>query len=222
MQERGRYGTMSGKGAINMTYLFLHGLGQTAASWDRVRSALALNEPADCPELASLMGDGPHTYTALSDSFAAYCGAISGPLRLCGLSLGGVLALEYSISHPEKVQSLVLIGTPYIMPKRLLQAQNAVFRLMPKGAFTSTGFQKNDFIQLCASMMDLDFRDGLGKLICPSLVVCGEKDRANRKAAVELAERLPTGELRIIEGAGHEVNTEAPEALAGVLRAFWN
>lgn len=205
-----------------MTYVFLHGLGQTAASWVRVRSALALNEPAACPELTSLMGNGPHTYTALSDSFAAYCEAISGPLRLCGLSLGGVLALEYTISHPEKVQSLVLIGTPYIMPKRLLQAQNAVFRLMPKRAFAATGFQKNDFIQLCTSMMDLDFRDGLGTLTCPALVVCGERDRANRKAAAELAEQLPAGKFRIIEGAGHEVNTEAPEALAGVLRAFWN
>jgi len=205
-----------------MTDVFLHGLGQTAASWDRVRAAMDLREPAACPELTSLTGGGPCTYAALYQAFSAYCEALPGPLRLCGLSLGGVLALEYAIEHPQAVRSLTLIGTPYTMPKRLLKVQNAVFRLMPKRAFSSTGFPKSDVLQLCASMADLDFRNSLETLTCPALVVCGEKDRANRKAAESLAAHLPAGELRIIPGAGHEVNMEAPEALAEVLGAFWN
>ena len=35
---------------------------------------------------------------------------------LCGLSLGGVLALNYAIEHPEKIKGMVLIATQYKMP----------------------------------------------------------------------------------------------------------
>lgn len=63
----------------------------------------------------------------------------------------------------------------------------------------------------------LDFSAKLGGIACPAAVVCGERDRANRGAAEELQRLLPNAELRIIPGAGHEVNRDAPEALAALL-----
>lgn len=204
-----------------MKYLLLHGLGQTAASWDRVRDTLACGAEAVCPELPELLGDGPCRYDALYGAFSACCDGISGTVSLCGLSLGGILAMQYAAEHPAKVRSLVLIGTPYGIPKRLLKLQNAVFRLMPEGAFTGTGFQKREFISLCNSMLDLELQRDLGKIACPALVICGGRDRANRRAALELKARLPSAKLCIMEGAGHEVNVEAPEALGGVLNTFW-
>ena len=44
-------------------------------------------------------------------------------LNLVGLSLGGLLALNYAVQHPAQINSLVLIGTPYEIPKRLLKLQ---------------------------------------------------------------------------------------------------
>ncbi len=204
-----------------MTYLFLHGLGQTAASWARVLKALPVGMDAVCPELSRLLEDGPCRYDRLYSAFASHCDGIPGPVGLCGLSLGGMLAMQYTIAHPEKVSSLVLIGTQYAAPKRLLRVQNAVFHLMPKRAFAQTGFQKQNLIQLCNSMLDLDLREGLEKITCPTLVICGEGDRANRPAAMELKKRLPAAELCILKDAGHEVNVEAPEALGAVLNGFW-
>lgn len=204
-----------------MTYLLLHGLGQTAASWDRVRDTLVCGAEAVCPDLPELLGDGPCRYDTLYAAFSACCDGISGPVSLCGLSLGGILAMQYAMEHPAKVCSLVLIGTQYVMPKRLLKLQNAVFRLMPKGAFTGTGSQKQALISLCNSMLDLDLQRDLGKIACPTLVICGGKDRANRQAALDLKARLPSAELCIMEGVGHEVNVEAPEALGAVLNTFW-
>jgi hypothetical protein len=70
-------------------------------------------------------------------------------------------------------------------------------------------------------MMELDFSNSIQKISCPTLIVCGERDAANKKASVELAGVLKNAELQIISDSGHEVNIEAPEKLAEVLRVFY-
>ena len=83
------------------------------------------------------------------------------------------------------------------------------------------GFSKKNFIQLSKTMAELDFSMGLGSITCPTLVICGEKDTANKKASEELAERIPGASLRVISGSGHEVNQQAPTRLAEILDGFW-
>lgn len=201
-----------------MKYIFLHGLGQTPDSWNKVLKELHSPETALCPNLAKLMPDGNADYPSLYTAFSALCDTIEDDLTLCGLSLGGVLALNYTIDHPEKVKSLILIATPYKMPKQLLRLQNILFRFMPKSAFSQTGFQKIDFIRLCHSMAELDFSRSLRKVTCPVLVLCGEHDLANQKAARMLAGLLKNAAFQQIPNAGHEVNTDAPERLAEILK----
>lgn len=133
-----------------------------------------------------------------------------------------MLALNYTIEHPEKVNSLVLIAAQYKMPKGLLKVQNILFQLMPKSMFQQTGFGKKEFIQLCRTMMELDFSNSIQKISCPALIVCGERDSANKKASLELAGLLKNAQLQIISDSGHEVNIEAPERLAEILHVFYN
>jgi pimeloyl-ACP methyl ester carboxylesterase len=70
-------------------------------------------------------------------------------------------------------------------------------------------------------MAELDFRDSVCKVSCPVLIVCGEKDNANKKASKELASYLSNSCYRELLKAGHEANTEAPEELAAVLQKFY-
>lgn len=203
-----------------MPTILLHGLGQTPESWNAV--ARALGRDVLCPPLFAPLRGVEVTYGNLYSAFAGYCDRLEGPLHLCGLSLGGIAALQYAIERPGRTASLVLIGTQYVMPKGLLKFQNLVFRLMPGRTFRQMGLAKRDVIGLTRSMMDLDFRESLGRAACPVLVLCGERDHANRKAAAELQEALPNAELVWVPGAGHEINTEAPEALAGILESFWH
>ena len=198
-----------------MTEVFLHGLGQGPESWG------PLGREALCPDLFALPREGGLCYPGLYQALCAYCEELSPPLRLCGLSLGGVLALQYALEYPERVESLVLIGTPCAMPKGLLRFQSAVFRLMPERAFRAGGLSKKETLELTGSMVDLDFRGELGRIACPALILCGERDRANKKAALELRDGIPGAELAWVPGAGHEVNREAPEALAALLEAFY-
>ncbi len=204
-----------------MKRIFLHGLGQSAASWDQTVNELGQTADILCPELSEWLEPGRARYGSLYNGLEQYCARLEGPLDMCGLSLGGILALQYGIEHPDRVDSLVLIGTQYVMPKRLLKLQNALFRLMPKGAFQGMGFEKRDFIDLSRSMLDLDFRADLKRISCPVLIVCGEKDGANKEASVEMGEQIPGARLILIPGAGHEVNKDAPEELGDLISGFW-
>ena len=203
-----------------MKLIFLHGLGQGPQSWDKCLEALGPDTDAACPDLFGLLGDAPPVYQNLFAAFEQYMEAQPDPVCLCGLSLGAVLALDYAIRHPQRAGALVLIAPQYKMPRVLLGLQNLVFRFMPERAFAQSGMGKGDLIRLTASMVSLDFRDGLARVACPALVLLGEKDAANRKAAKELAGLLPHRTLRVIPGAGHEVNLEAPGELAEVIREF--
>ena len=100
------------------------------------------------------------------------------------------MALNYAIDHPDKVKALVLIAAQYKMPKELLKVQNMLFHLMPNSAFNKMGFKKADVISLCGTMAELDFSDSLHKVSCPVLIVCGEKDKANKKTSKELCHYL--------------------------------
>lgn len=208
-------------GGENLIHIFLHGLGQTPVSWENVIAQLKLAERSVCPDLTKLCQGGQATYKNLYEGLYKMCSELDEPINLCGLSLGGVLALNYAIEHPGKVNSLVLIAAQYKMPKGLLKLQNILFQFMPKSMFQQTGFGKKEFIQLCRTMMDLDFSNSIQKITCPVLVVCGERDSANKKASAELVGLLRNAELSIIRNSGHEVNIEAPERLAEVLRAFY-
>lgn len=204
-----------------MQYIFIHGLGQTPECWEETIAHMDLQAETVCPGLPELLRHQEVTYENLFQTFCGYCNRLTGPLNLCGLSLGAVLALHYGIENPEKVGSLALIAAQYAMPKRLLRLQNTVFRCLPKPMFRQMGFQKSDFIRLTESMMDLDFSGDLERLACPVLILCGGRDRANRQAAQQLAQRIPHAAYRTIEGAGHEVNLDAAEKLAEILRAFY-
>ncbi|WP_432792423.1 alpha/beta fold hydrolase [Peptacetobacter hiranonis] len=203
-----------------MKLILLHGLGQTSSSWYETKKVLNTSDEILCPNLYEWLYDKPVGYNTLYSELEKYCDKFDEPLNLCGLSLGGILAMQYCINHPDKVNSLILIGTQYIMPKNLLKMQNLVFRIMPYSTFEKMGFKKSDFIELCNSMVDLNFECDLNKIKCPTLVVCGDKDKANKKAAIGLRERIKNAELVIIEKSGHEINIENPTQLGVQLNRF--
>ena len=89
-------------------------------------------------------------------------------------------------------------------------------------AFNKMGLKKADVINLCDTMAELDFSDSLHKVSCPVLIVCGEKDKANKKTSKELCHYLNNSYFHELMKTGHEANIEAPEELAIVLQRFYD
>lgn len=205
-----------------MKRILVHGSGHKAASWNETISHMENKEDILCPNLFSILNKKEASYTNLYSSFAEYCNNLDGQLHLCGISLGGILALNYALDFPDKVNSLVLIGTPHKIPKMMFAIQNIIFRFLPKSFFENMEFSKKDTFLLGNSMKNLDFSDKVQNIKCLTLIICGEKDHANLKSAYYLSEHIKNAELKIIENTGHVVNEENPEALARILNACYN
>lgn len=197
-----------------MKIVFLHGLGQRAADWEQVASPFP---NTDCPELFEIVGEKLN-YSAILSSLEERYEYEKEPLCLCGLSLGGMLALDYALRHGDRVAAMVLLGARDRTPRLLMDIQDLLFRCMPDKAFASMGMKKEQVRDLTRSMKNLDFTDRLSTIHCPVTVACGEKDHPNLAAARRLAKYLPNARLYVVPLAGHELNTDAPDTVAEIVR----
>lgn len=204
-----------------MKKIFIHGSGHKGTSWSETISYMTDNKDILCPDLSSILDGKEASYYNLYSAFSEYCNKIDGKINLCGISLGGILALNYTLDFPDRVQSLVLIGTPHKVPKIMFSIQNVIFKFLPQSIFDNMAFNKKDTFILGKSMKKLDFSNKVQKIKCPTLIVCGEKDSANIKSAYYLSENIKNAKLKIIKNTGHVVNEEKPQILAKVLEQFY-
>ncbi len=86
-----------------MHTILIHGLGQTGNSWQEFISHSSYTYV--CPDLYNYVQGNGCTYAQLYAGFAEYCNSFKGPINLCGISLGGILALNYAIQNPERVKT---------------------------------------------------------------------------------------------------------------------
>ena len=128
--------------------MLLHGLGQNSDSWKQVIDCLPTEqkELLHTPDLFTLTEE--ISYEGLYRGWEQSCQKLPGRLHLCGLSLGAVLALDYTIRYPQRVESLVLIAGQYRSPKFLLSVQSLLFSLMPASNFAQLGISKEQMLRL--------------------------------------------------------------------------
>jgi len=185
-----------------MTYIFIHGSGHKASSWNETISHMSGDKEILCPDLSSILGEKEASYANLYVAFVEYCNEIDGKINLCGLSLGGVLALNYALDFPDKVNKLVLIGAPHKMPRLVFGIQTVTFKLLPKSFFEKTAFDKKDMFIFGNSIKTLDFSDRVKNISCPTLIICGEKDSAYVKSAYYFADNIKHATLKILKHSG--------------------
>ena len=203
-----------------MSFIFVHGLGQDSKSWELVLSNLKLVSNPIVPNLNQIIHNKIANYENLYNSFCEICEKSEGPIHLCGLSLGAVLCLNYAIENPRKVASLILIAPQYKIPKTIFTIQNYIFKLMPKSLFKQMGFSKSDTLILTKSMTNLDFSENLNLINCPTMILCGDKDKLNLKTAKMLTQLIRNSKFSTVLNASHEVNIDNPDNLASLINEF--
>ena len=203
-----------------MKKILIHGSGHKADSWNKVIVYMN-NEDILCPNLSEILNGKEASYDNLYNSFVEYCNKIDGKVDLCVLSLGGILALNYAIDYPDKIEKLVLIGTPHKVPKVIFTIQNIIFKFLPKKLFETMAYNKKDTFILGNTMKNLDFSNRVQNIKCPTLIICGEKDNANIQSAHYLAENIENVKLEIMKNTGHIVNEEKPDELSKLIIDFW-
>ena len=105
------------------------------------------------------------------------------------------------------------------MPKT--KFQNFVFKFMPKKNFENIGISKNNFIELSNSLSELNIKSKVSKIQCNTLIICGEKDNVNIESAKQLSSNIKNSKIKIIKGAGHEINIDTPKEFANTIKEFY-
>ena len=200
-----------------MKLIFLHGLGQTAASWKEVQDLLA-DHPSEALEL---FPTGVGSYKEAKKRIAKYLSEEKKPFVLIGLSLGATLALELSSYDLPNLQGLVLSGCPVKLAGNILfRIQLMIFKLLPKSFFEKQGADKTLMVGVSEELKTLDLTQIAQNCHYPSLLICGSKDLPNLISMRKLYQLLPQAQFQIIPDGPHTLNTAKPKEFAEKTKSF--
>ncbi|HWW24440.1 MAG TPA: alpha/beta hydrolase [Caulobacter sp.] len=185
-------------------------------------------------------------YDAVADLEAVMKAAGLEHAVLLGSSSGGGIAVDFALTHPDKVDGLVLVGAAvngFRPTEHFLKRTAGLVTLMSQGriadaakdpyiltpdAETQRAFVVADLAahpgNLGASRM---IKDGpevmgrLGEIKAPTLIVTGAVDIPDVHAHAGALEALIPGATRIVmSGGGHFIYLEQPDAFAATVEAF--
>jgi len=219
--------------------LFLHGVGSDKSVWapqldhfGRTNRAVAFDYPG--------YGDSdPAPEGTTRDDYAKAILAAMDELgieraHICGLSLGGVVAIAIHAEAPARCASLILADSFAVHPdgrgiydrsvaassdlRSLAEARVDV--LLAPGASSAI---RSEVVETMSKIAPVAYRTGAEAVwladqrdrACairvPTLVLCGEEDRVTPPAlSEELAALIAGARLETIPGAGHLSNLERP------------
>lgn len=158
-----------------------------------------------------------------------------------GLSLGGYMSLAFYRRYPELVSKLLIIDTgPGFRKDSAREAWNKTAHA------TAEDFEKNGLaplqsaspersqvthrnakgLALAARGMLAQRNDSvinsLPNIVAPSLIVVGSEDKPFLGASDYMAAKIPGAKKVVIDGAGHAVNIDRPEAFNQAILSFLN
>ncbi|MBP2550727.1 3-oxoadipate enol-lactonase [Neorhizobium galegae] len=243
------HGLGSGKPAL----VFINSLGTDRRIWDRVVAELA----GDFTILTfdkrghglSDLGEPPYR---IEDFSADLAGLIDhyglSDVILCGLSVGGLIALSLYDTRPDLVRAIVFadtahkIGTAEFWAARIdAVRQNGIASILEpvmtrwftapyrvpdnadyRGYCTMLVRQPPEgYAGTCAAIRDADFTAVARTIAVPALCVVGEEDGSTPPDVVRsLADLVPGARFEIIPGAAHIPCVETPELFLALLRGF--
>jgi 3-oxoadipate enol-lactonase len=160
-------------------------------------------------------------------------------VSLCGLSLGGATAMWVAANAPDRIDRLVLACTsarfsepgPWLERAALVRnrglepiADGIVARWFTPAARPEVvaRFRQmlvdtppEDYAACCEALARWDFRDRLGDIRTPTLVLAGAEDPSTPLDHAELlAHGIPDANLVVLSDAAHLANVEQAEAFS--------
>ena len=231
--------------------VFLHGVGSDKSVWhpqlahfSKQRCAIAFDYPG--------YGDSdPAPDGTTRDDYAqAIWSALDalgiGRAHLCGLSLGGVIAIAMNAAAPERCGSLILADTFAVHPDGQAIYDRSVAAL-EGGTLREVAEARVDFLlhqpadpavraEVIETMATIepqayrigaeavwlaDQRDRAAAVRVPTLIICGDDDKPTPPALSRaLHATIGGSKLAMIADAGHLTNLERPDAFNHLVDSF--
>jgi 3-oxoadipate enol-lactonase len=230
--------------------ILVNSLGTSLHIWDDVLALLGLRYRVLCYDKRGHgLSDAPPGPYSLDDHVADLLGLAKSRgfkrYSICGISIGGMIAMRVAAQHPDKVRRLVLcdtaprIGTAQMWNDRIEEVRQGGMAAIADtvlGRWVSPGYRElraadfagwrnmlercpaEGYVASCASVRDTDLAADIGRISAPTRVIAGENDLATPPDAVrQLASAIAGAEFRLIRGAGHVPSIEQPERLCELI-----
>ncbi len=165
---------------------------------------------------------------------------------LCGLSMGGHISLQTAIRYPDRVEALILIGTPFTntfnwYEKIFVPINRFSTRLIPmkvSGRIQANMLSKfnptnKDYIEEAFQMIDkrnwtrvwdavtrMESGADLVKVKCPTLLLQGDHDTMIMRQQKAMLEKINNSQLKVITNAHHATNLDNPEEVNSAIQEF--
>lgn len=248
--NRGTIDVVEAGGGYRTPILFLHGVGSDHHVWapqidhfGTQRRAVALAYPG--------YGGSASVEGATRDDYAAAVLATMDALaidraHICGLSLGGVVAIAIHAAAPARCASLIIADSFAVHPdgqgiydrsesasrtigmRALAEARAGVLLRSAAGPAihraviaTMSAIDPAAYVIGARAVWLADQRDRAAAIDVPTLVLVGDEDVITPLALSEqLAALIPGANLEIIAAAGHLANLEQPGAFNAAIDGF--
>ena len=235
--SRGKVGFLEqGSGGL-LPIIFLHGVGSDKSVWrpqldhfGKTRRAVAFDYPG--------YGESDFVEDATRDDFAASVLAAMDALgiekaHVCGLSLGGVVAIALHATAPDRCASLIIADSFAVHPEgqaiydRSIAASHDIRALAEArvGALLASeeANLRSEVIETMAQIDPAAYRigadavwladqgDRAAAIRVPTLIIVGDEDAITPPALSEqLHALIPGSKLAVITGASHLANLDKP------------
>lgn len=229
--------------------VFLHGVGSDKSVWRPQLGHFAAERRTLAFDYPGYGDSDPAAEGTTRDDYAAAILAALDWLgleraHLCGLSLGGVVAMAMHAAAPERVASLILADTFAVHPDGAAIYERSIaasgdLRVLAEARVDVLLAQpadpgvRREVIETMAAISPAAYRIGaeavwladqrarVHDIRVPALVLCGTEDKVTPPAlSRELAKLIPGARLEMIEGAGHLGNLEKPGVFNTLVGAF--
>jgi 3-oxoadipate enol-lactonase len=233
--------------------VFINALGTDLRIWDGVVPHLTDRHPvlrfdkrghglSDCPPAPYLLHDFSTDLLGLLDQLDI------SQAFIVGISVGGMIALDFAASWPGRVQALVLcdtapvIGTADLWNDRINKLRAEGMQSMAEAIlarwFAPTFKEKSPadyqgyynmltrmpvegYTGTCEALRDADLTQATRTIKAHTLILCGTEDVSTPPGLVRgLAELIPDAKFQEIHGAGHSTCIEQPDAVAEQIEQF--
>jgi len=235
------------------TLVFINSLGSDYRIWDEVVPALASDFDivrydlrghglSDCP-------DAPYSIADHCDDLSSLLIALDiDSCVLIGISVGGMIAMDFTAKHPDRVEGLVVcdtftkIGTAEMWNQRIntlrengmahladailarwfapsYQATNSIAY---RGYYNMlTRMPVTGYTGTCEAIRDADLTEATKNVTQSTLILCGAEDQSTPPDLVRgLTNIIPNSQYQEIEGAGHLPCVENPSATSHAIQTF--
>jgi 3-oxoadipate enol-lactonase len=176
--------------------------------------------------------------------------SLDGAAHVLGVSWGGVISAQLALTHPDLVKSLVLVSAsrgsgrdPASAAAMACRAENmmrdgvatyararAPKLLSPTApehlidevvSIMTSDVRHCGYTSAARAMASADLSGRLSEINVPTLVICGTHDTVTGPAeSTKIANSIPGARYAPIEGAGHLVNQEFPDAVNAAVLGF--